>query len=194
MPAAVDHDARRTEVAKIALRVVAEQGAGALTVRKVAQAAGYSTAIISHYFAGKRDLMLFTYRFAHLRAMESAEQAFEETHDVQPFLESLLPLNAERIADWRLWFSFWGEAISDAEFTAAQRQAARDSRNLIKRAILSKNAKIAPVSEADADAIARRLVTVVVGVATQAVFDPEDWPPGRQCAVIADELASYERH
>jgi hypothetical protein len=37
---------------------------------------------------------------------------------------------------------------------------------------------------------AARLLTTTAGLATQATYDPEGWPPHRQRAVLATELAS----
>jgi hypothetical protein len=35
---------------------------------------------------------------------------------------------------------------------------------------------------------ARRVLTVVTGMAAQAVFDPDDWPPARQRRMLRDAL------
>jgi len=57
MPLIVDHDARRREVGAIAARLIATSGLEGVTVRDVARIAGFSTAVVSHYFDNKRALL-----------------------------------------------------------------------------------------------------------------------------------------
>ncbi len=57
MPKQVDHEQRRREVAAVAADLVAAHGRRALTVRNVADAAGYSTTVVSHYFDDLADLL-----------------------------------------------------------------------------------------------------------------------------------------
>ena len=90
MPAVVDHDARRAELARIAADVIAAEGVEAATVRAIARAAGFSTKVVSHYFQDKRALLLMTYRFAAgSSAQAAAESAGED--DATAYLLSLLP-------------------------------------------------------------------------------------------------------
>ena len=57
MPKQVDHERRRRAVAAVAADLVAAEGRRALTVRNVADAAGYSTTVVSHYFDDLADLL-----------------------------------------------------------------------------------------------------------------------------------------
>ena len=50
MPKIVDHEERRREVTLAAARIVIESGRSALTARNVAEATGWSTTVVSHYF------------------------------------------------------------------------------------------------------------------------------------------------
>jgi AcrR family transcriptional regulator len=62
MPIQVDRESQREHVTSLAARLVAQEGVAAPTFRRVAEAAGSSTAIVSTYFADKRDLLLSTFR------------------------------------------------------------------------------------------------------------------------------------
>ena len=75
MPLIVDHEFRRKEVAAVASQLIARAGLEAVTIRDVAQAAGCSTAIVSHYFHNKRELLLFTYRYSIESATARADHA-----------------------------------------------------------------------------------------------------------------------
>ncbi|MFA5632728.1 MAG: helix-turn-helix domain-containing protein, partial [Porticoccaceae bacterium] len=68
MPLIVDHDARRDELSAVVAQLIATRGLEAVTVRATADAAGYSTRVVSHYFSGKRELLLYCYRYISERS------------------------------------------------------------------------------------------------------------------------------
>ena len=53
-----DHETVRRAIVAAACALVAEEGTGALTVRRVAAAAGVSPGRVQHYFPSRSDLML----------------------------------------------------------------------------------------------------------------------------------------
>lgn len=184
MPAVVDHEARRRAVAEVTANLVAKAGIEAVTVREVAQAAGYSTAIVSHYFSSKVELLFYTYRATVLRAHQRMEAALEAGGGaVRPYLAALLPLNAEQRRDWLVWFAFWTMAIADQ--TLSGEQQAR-SRQIVARVatLLTERG----VAEGVAQAGARRLLVTIYGMASQAFFDPESWPPETQLSLLDVDL------
>lgn len=191
MPVIVDHASRRMEVAEIAARLIVESGLEAVTFRDIARAAGYSTSVVSHYFRNKRDLLLFVYRMVTERAVEDVKEALAGGADLQACLEALLPLNDERRANWRIWFAFWSLTSTDEELLAEQQRRGREARDLIER-ILRKNMTLTgkPLSAKDGEMQSRRLLATVVGLATQSVHDPEDWPAERLRAVLIREIAT----
>lgn len=184
MPAAIDHDQRRLALAEVAADLVAAGGADAATMRAVAQAAGFSTKAVTHYFADKRALMLLTYRHAALssQALTDASQPVGRA-DVAALLHSLLPIDAKVERNWRVWFSFWGLAIADPEFAAEQRDRVRDFVGRIA-AILASDPRFADLSAEKRPALAEDLLAQLIGIVTQVVFDREQWPPKRQIGAI----------
>lgn len=60
-------DARRLSLIEATMRVLARAGAGGASVRAIAQEAGVSAGLVSHYFAGVDALIAETY--AHVDAM-----------------------------------------------------------------------------------------------------------------------------
>ena len=141
MPAIIDHEQRRQKVAEIASELIGQGGAEALTVRNVAKAAGCSTAIVSHFFASKRELLLVTYRSAVARTTARVDEAGMAGADLQSLLEILLPLDAASRRDWRVLFCFWGAAMSDAEFAAEQGQESRIARDWVEKAIIAETGR-----------------------------------------------------
>ena len=64
MPKVVDHELRRTTIARAALQVIAERGLVATTMREVAEAASCSTGMVNHYFSDKDALLLAAAKLA----------------------------------------------------------------------------------------------------------------------------------
>lgn len=182
----VDWDERRRQVSAIAEDLVAEAGIEGVTVRDVANKAGCSTAIVSHYFKNKRELILFTFHELSVRVF----QQFEAQGDLQTALEALLPLDAYRARNTKVWLAFWGRAIADEELQQEQVTGAR----IVHKALMARLRGMQKQGEiaagVDSDAEARRLLATVVGAAVQATFDPAQWPPKRLRALLAREIAS----
>lgn len=189
MPAAIDHAARRIALAEVAADLVAAGGAEAATVRAVAAAAGFSTKAVTHYFADKRALMLLTYRHAALSSQARTDASQSEGRaDIAALLHALLPTDAKVERDWRVWFSFWGLAIADAEFAAEQRLRMREFVRRIADC-LARDPAFAGISQDALPDAASALFATLVGIVTQAIFDPESWPPAAQAVAIDAALA-----
>ena len=190
MPRQVDHDARRLEVAEVAARLIAQIGVERVTVRELAKAAGYSTAIVSHYFADKRQLLLFTYQAAAHAAQVRVDKVLQlAPDDLVGSIEALMPLDEARHREWQVWLSFWGMAIGDPEFAAEQRRRVLDTRKRLEKVLraMAQSGKLA--KDTDFDMVARELLTMVNGIAVQAGFDPADWPAERQHKLLMQAIA-----
>lgn len=189
MPKHVDHDQRRREVAEVAAGLIAAEGRRALTVRRVADAAGHSTTVVSHYFADMGELLYETYSLAVARSRERIDAVLHaDPADIVGLAEALLPLDAERNADWRIWLAFWGEALGSPELAAEQRRRARTSADRFHRCLelLQTDGRVA--GSPDLRATADRVAALILGIAAEAVFDPRKWPPSTQCDAIRAAL------
>ena len=190
MPAVVDHDARRAELARIAADVIAAEGVEAATVRAIARAAGFSTKVVSHYFQDKRALLLMTYRFAAgSSAQAAAESAGED--DATAYLLSLLPARPAMIRNWKVWLAFWGFAFSDPDFAQEQREQVLAARDQLA-AILARDARFSHLGAQTRVDAARDLMTTVMGVALQAAFDSKNWPAETQAEAVLSRLEAWE--
>jgi AcrR family transcriptional regulator len=189
MPARGDHQQRRQQVARIAADLVAAGGLAAATHRRIAEAAGCSTTVVSHYFTDKRDLVTATYREVGDRVATRVETARGSEDRLVAILEALLPLDEDRTRDWRLLFTFLGLAATDAELTAEQRDRAAAARAQIETALTidEQAGRIPP--DTDVPSAARFLLSLVLGMGMQALFDPAEWPLDRMRTAIADAVA-----
>jgi AcrR family transcriptional regulator len=182
MPKVVDIAERRAELAAAAAELIARAGVGAATLRDVAAEAGWTTGALTHYFADKRELLLFTFR-SSLAQRHAAREARDPRRPKEALLSSLegaLPLDDARRRHWMVTVAFCAQAAGDEELSRAQRDAYRDFRDglaeLVRRG--------AGRRRDDAVARAERLIAVADGIAVQALFDPESWPPERQLATL----------
>ncbi len=189
MPARGDHEQRRQQVARIAADLVAAGGLAAATHRRIAEAAGCSTTVVSHYFTDKRDLVTATYREVGDRVAARVEAARSSQDVLVAILEALLPLDEDRTRDWRLLFTFLGLAATDAELTAEQRDRAAAARAQIETALADDKQAGRIPPDADVPASARSLLSFVLGMGMQALFDPAEWPVERMRTALADAVA-----
>jgi AcrR family transcriptional regulator len=188
MPAIVDHDERRRAICHITAQLIARAGVEGVTIRSVAREANWSTKRVSHYFKTKRDLLLHTFREFSLRSLAEGEAAVRSSKKLQSTFEALLPLDEERRLNWQVWLAFWGMIASDVEFLGEQVLRGRQMRSLIQRLLIAKlgNGR----SNADWEFASERVLTIIVGIATQGTFDPERWTAQKQRRHLSAALAS----
>ncbi|HET8612415.1 MAG TPA: TetR/AcrR family transcriptional regulator [Sphingomonas sp.] len=178
MPRSNSED-RRRQVCDIAGRLLARAGLEAVTVREVAREAGCSTRIVSHHFSNKHELLLLVFNEFSGRALAACEAALAEGKTLAAALEAILPIDDERRMYWQIWLAFWGKIAEDPEFRDAQVTRAHQMRGLIEH-MLAICEGAGAGEDHDWSFEADRLLTILVGIATQGVFDPERWDAERQ--------------
>jgi AcrR family transcriptional regulator len=187
MPRYVDHDARRRHIAATAAEIVGTRGLEALTFRNVAEAAGSSTTVLTHYFTDKNDLLRSTFEAVAERSGARFDEAQRRGGGLRECLEALLPLDPGRQIEWRLLTCYWGMAVSDPNMARAEAQHVRSAQRRIE-SLLRQHYPERPGSEVEV--VARRLVTLVHGLGAQSALDPDHWSPAEQRRVLAHELGS----
>jgi AcrR family transcriptional regulator len=113
MPKRVDHDQRRTLIADALVRVAAEQGLEAVSLRHVAAAAGVSSGMVQHYFRTKDEMMRFALDVVRERNQARVTAAVDRLGADPPpramlralFL-NVLPLDPESRAYGRVGLAF----------------------------------------------------------------------------------------
>ena len=189
MPKIIDIDERRQELTAAAARLIARAGLGAATLRDVAAEAGLTTGALTHYFADKRELLHSTF-VASLQLRRARRPDDRLTTDpyatLRAALAGALPTDEDTRRHWMVTVAFCAEANGDAELAATQRDAYRDYRarvaGVVERCISG--------SDVDRLEIAEQLIGAVDGIALQALFDPESWPPARQLAALDRAMES----
>ncbi|RZU73105.1 TetR family transcriptional regulator [Micromonospora kangleipakensis] len=113
MPKRVDHRERRKLIADALMRVAAEHGLEAVSLRHVATEAGVSSGMVQHYFRTKDEMMTFALSVVHERSEARVIRAVAGLGDapspralLRTMLVELLPLDESRRADGRVALAF----------------------------------------------------------------------------------------
>lgn len=186
MPKQVNHEERRNEVAAVAERLIGDRGLD-VGVLDVAEAGGWSTSVVTHYFSSKQELLEHTMR----RSIERAEKAVDARvaagqSQLQAIIEEALPLDASRRRRSRLFLVFWGRAVHDTKLREHQRRRHAGFRSTLATLLAE---EFGQDGGRDPEVEARRLFALLDGVVVQAVFEPRLWPARVQIEVVDRHLA-----
>jgi AcrR family transcriptional regulator len=188
MPLIVDHDERRMLIADAAARTIARYGMEKVTLRDVAREAGFSSAIIGHYFRDKLHLLSFTSANARARAASRIERALGDGRAPLASLAEYLPLDEDRQLEWQTWFGFWSKATAEPEIAAERLQSVSQSRDLIA-AVLADAVRLGHLpAGTDCEHGATQVQVLVDGMACLVTMDPTHWPADRQRSFFDAEL------
>ena len=192
MPKVVDHEQRRAELAAAVWRLVSTEGLDALTVRRVAAEAGWSTGALVHYFADKESLVLFAFRTVADRVGSRVDRLAHESSDPLELARALLveglPLDADRRAEVRVWFAFLGLALTRPSLAKAQRVGYRAWRSRLEQLLRQAQLEGRIDPEVDCELEAAELVALVDGLAVQATFEPRTLTSERLVALVDARL------
>jgi AcrR family transcriptional regulator len=193
MPRIVDVEQRRTELAAAVARVIARSGIEGATMRQVAAEAGWTTGTLVHYFTDKRELLQFTLgeSLDRRRAQRFDRVGLAPRDAIRHTLTNALPISDDSRLHWIVTVAFTAQAHNDLDLAATQRDAYREFRSYLARLLIDEeNVHPGTVpgrtfsTRDDALVEAERLIALVDGVALQALFDPESWPPERQLRAL----------
>jgi TetR/AcrR family transcriptional regulator, transcriptional repressor of bet genes len=192
MPKVVDHEQRRGELAAAVWSLASREGLEAVTVRRVAEEAGWSTGALVHYFADKEELLLFAFRTVADRVGRRLELAAERTSDPLELARSQLleglPIDRERQAEVRVWFAFLGLALTRPALARTQRVTYRAWRDRVRDRLRETQDAGEIRADVDCAAEAAALVALVDGLAIQATFEPRALSARRQTALVDAHL------
>jgi AcrR family transcriptional regulator len=192
VPKVVDHEERRAELGAAVWRLASRDGLESVTVRRVAEEAGWSTGAVVHYFAGKEELLVFAFRTVADRVMRRLAEAEKGETDplvlARAALVEGLPLDKERQVEVRVWFAFLGLALTRPALARDQRLTYRAWRMRVAERLAQAQERGDVRAEVDCDAEAAALIALVDGLAVQTTFEPRALSPQRQLALLDARL------
>ncbi|HEU4349513.1 MAG TPA: TetR/AcrR family transcriptional regulator [Actinoplanes sp.] len=177
MPKKVDHLQRRAQIADALLRVAAQQGLEAVSLRHVAAEAGVSPGMVQHYFRTKDEMMAFALAVvrekneARINEAVGALGADPAPRDLlRTMIAALLPLDDESGTYGRVMIAFLAYTAVRPEAGASLRAEASQLLDFVTGLVRSGAATPDPVGAA---AI---LVALMEGLGVQLLgghFTPE---------------------
>jgi AcrR family transcriptional regulator len=194
VPKVVDHAARRAELTGALWRVALRDGFDAVTVRSVAQEAGWSPGALRHYFPDKAEMVLFA---MDLVAEESAnrirsvyagmQEATPEA--IQEHLEQFLPLDAPRRLESEVWFALVTLAHTDPRAATRRTQIDDMIRDSVHSIVLTLGELGRLAKHRDVTVETQRLHALLDGLVIQLLADPPRLGTEEARAVIARHMA-----
>ena len=172
-------DARRRQILKAAVQVIAEKGLCDTGIKDVADQAGTSPALVIYYF-GKKDILLAeALSFADEQFYARTADAVAEMTSARDRLVELVRCSCsigeadDDFDEWVLWLDLWARAAHKPDVARDRQAMDRRWRTTIGEIVRQGQAagEFAPV---DAAAFALRLAALIDGLAIQVVLkDPE---------------------
>ena len=179
MPKIVDHESRRRELAMVAASLVATRGVGKCTVRNLARAAGFSTGVVSHYFADSSEMLFAAYQTAFrsaARRFRDDLQADNSLEGVSKALQRNLPLSPDAVAEWKVRVAFWGASDFGDSVREFEESASDNFVNLLAQQLDSLQVTRKISRDFNARSIAANLEAMLTGLAIQHLMSPGAHP------------------
>ena len=167
-------DLRREQILEVAGELVASSGLGALTIGALEKRLTFSRGVITYHFENKEEIVrtLFenaiTTIDAHAWGEVEAAEGLEET--IRGSSRAIVRGFVDNPVASIILMNFWGSLRADAEAARLNADLYRKYRAAARR--IAASAPNLPDS-VDLDAFASVFVAMVIGIACQALFDPD---------------------
>jgi AcrR family transcriptional regulator len=183
MPKIVDHDVRRREVLDATWRVIARMGLEATTIRRIAEEAGLSNAVLSHYFKNKDDILISAHRLAFARARERIQNATDGQTGIAALRIAMLealPLDAERFLEAQVDVSFLGQTVANKKLLEV-RSASNVKSRALWTSLVKQAQQIGEIGDGEDDQlIVDDILAVVESLSIEAIINAARVTPEHQ--------------
>ena len=195
MPKIVDHDQRRLELLEAVWRIIARDGLDAATMRSISTETGWSSGVLQHYFASKRDIILSAHRYAYARVGARIAKRTGHLHGIEALrvaLDEALPLDDERLIEARVEVGAWAMAMNDPEFLSVRRESLAVWQEYLAATIREARELGQIRSREPDDLLSHRIVSLVDAMSVEAVLFPELASADRQRELAATLIQSIQ--
>jgi len=187
MPKIVDHDARREEIVDAVWRVISRDGIASATTRNIAQEAGCSNGVLSHYFADKTALLHAALQIGYRRTEQRVNEWLRRGSGLRVLREVLLltvPITNEALFGNQVELAFLGHAVGNRQLAREHHAIYERFRSIVRRLLLDARRAGEIAADADVGTIADALVALIDGLGMEACLFPNAFPAQRQRAVV----------
>lgn len=196
VPKIVDHEERRADLARAAVKVIDREGIEGATLREIAKEAGYSTGIIGHYFGSRHDVLVAALGFCMANATGRMAAVGDEHRGLKSIHEmaaELLPLDRARSRENRIWLLYGAEALIAKRLRKEYQTHDGRLRALLRGAFEQAIEDGELDGSIDAELEANRLLALNDGISLQALFDRDYWTDLRQLDAMDVHLDDLRR-
>jgi AcrR family transcriptional regulator len=172
-------DARRRQILKAAVQVIAAKGLCDTGIKDVADRAGTSPALVIYYFGKKDTLLAEALSFAEERFYAQTADAVAGLPSARDRLVELVRCSCsvgeaeDDFDEWVLWLDLWARAPRDRDVARDREALDRRWRDTIAEIVRAGQAA-GEFAELDVGAFALRLAALIDGLAVLVVLrDPE---------------------
>lgn len=140
MPKIVDVEQKRSELVAASWEVISSEGLSGATLKRVAAEAGCTTGMLTYYFPDRDALLVESLRTAHYaaaaRMLKAAKKAEKDTDRLRAVVLEGLPLDNDRLREWKVWIAFWGAAAGGSRLASENSRRYDEWRELLEAVLL----------------------------------------------------------
>lgn len=196
MPRLVDHDARRRELVRAALRITARGGLEAVTMREIAAEAGVANGALAHYFRDKDALLMAAYQHIFDETNRRATAAIDDAAGLtalRRLCHEIMPLDEERIDEARVAVSFWGRAAHNPEMSALHETTMSQWRERVLAWLRQAREHGEITTNESEEHIADELLAALMGLQVNVLLAPHAATSERQIGIL-DSIVGAPAH
>lgn len=172
----VDHEEKRRTIVKVTAYIIASEGMGAVTTRRIASETGCSLGILSHYFANKDEIVLGALNWCDARINEQLGEMYSEDflsldHFRDLFL-MLLPLDEVSDTEWRVRINFVAHALTHPELKQLREENLKYSYDIATKFVEKLQSEGGVRTDISAESLATNAVDMAFGLCVNLLNYP----------------------
>lgn len=185
------HSDRRLEVTAAAWRVIIHEGLDRASIRAIAQELDATTAVVTHYFRNKNELILFVLE-------QVFQNLFEDIHNsvvgkqglerLEAMLLSALPCSDRGADGWQVWIAFLGYAIGRESLLVEHKKRYDFLEHILFEELTNLQSAQLVRQDIDLRSEAKALIAFVDGIGTGCVIVPGQFSPEQQCYLVQKRI------
>ncbi len=177
-----DREAKRKELLRAGIKVIADLGYAGASLRKVAKEAGHTTGAITYYFEDKEAMVRAIIEHMFDEFDEMLELG-DEVADMRKRYQRWIELNSDSDA-WLASFQLLARARHEPAFAAIYQQRYQNYRDRLAEIIVKQQAAGVVRDDIPADMLADNLSAIGDGWMMLLPIEPERFAPKRVEALI----------
>ncbi len=189
MPKIVDHDERRTHLIAIAADYIADHGLENTGLRDIANAAGFSQNIVSHYFESKDELLWKVQQYVSARAINRYLNARDKS--LMNLVYLALPFAREQEVEWKVRINFWAMLSHHPKLLTDYQEVNSLTRASLQAIIRDEQQRGAADLKADVALLADKLLSLSTALSTHIILDSGYYTKSRCKRLIMESIGMY---